>query len=137
VGTSPFARTAAGAVAGLLVLGTLAAAGCGGGGSSSSTSTAAGSTTSTAAGTTTSTGSGINPHNVPKSTPIASSDYFNILVQGFEKGGLSSSQAESAAHCIQDGLSKAGIKTQGDAEGPNTKKALQVILPCVQKAKGQ
>jgi hypothetical protein len=130
VGTSPFTRTAAGAVAGLLTIAALAAAGCGGGGSSSTTTTAA-STTST------STTSGINPHNVPPSTPIASSDYFNVLVQGFEKGGLTSSQAESAAHCIQSGLTKAGIKTQGDAQGSNTKKALKVILPCVQKAKSQ
>jgi len=130
VGTSRITRTAAGAVAGLLTVGAFAAAGCGGGSSSSTTTTAA----STTATTTT---SGINPHNVPASTPIASSDYFNVLVQGFEKGGLSSSQAESAAHCIQDGLEKAGFKTQGDAEGKNTKKALQVILPCVQKAKSQ
>ena len=132
MGTSHISRIAAGAVAALLIVGALAAAGCGGGGSSSTTSTAA-STTTTGATTT----SGINPHNVPKSTPIASSDYFNVLVQGFENGGLTSSQAESAAHCIQDGLTKAGFKTQGDAEGPNTKKALQVILPCVQKAKSQ
>jgi hypothetical protein len=128
VGTSPITRSAAGAVVSLLIVGALAAAGCGGGGSSSST-------TSTAASTTTT--SGINPHNVPKSTLIASSDYFNILVQGFEKGGLTSSQADSAAHCIQDGLTQAGFKTQGDAQGPNTKKALQVIIPCVQKARGQ
>jgi hypothetical protein len=130
VGTSPLTRTAAGAVAGLLIVGALAAAGCGGGGSSSTTTTAA-STTSI------STTGGINPQSVPKSTQIASSDYFNVLVQSFEKGGLTSSQAESAAHCIQDGLTKAGFKTQGDAEGPNTKKALQVIFPCVQKAKSQ
>jgi hypothetical protein len=135
VGTSPFTRTAAGAVAALLAVGALAAAGCGGGGSSSTTSTAA----SGASGpsSTTSTTSGINPHKVPPSTEIASSDYLNALVQGFEQGGLTSSQANSAAHCIQDGLTKAGFKTQGDAEGPNTKKALQVILPCVQKAKSQ
>ena len=130
MGTSPMTRTAAGAVAGLLIVGALAAAGCGGGGSSSTTTTAA-STTSTL------TTGGINPQSVPKSTQIASSDYFNVLVQSFEKGGLTSSQAESAAHCIQDGLTKAGFKTQGDAEGPNTKKALQVIFPCVQKAKAQ
>jgi hypothetical protein len=130
VGTSPMTRTAAGAVAGLLIVGALAAAGCGGGGSSSTTTTAA-STTST------STTAGINPHSVPKSTQIASSDYFNVLVQSFEKGGLTSSQAESAAHCIQDGLTKAGFKTQGDAEGSNAKKAVQVILPCVQKARSQ
>jgi hypothetical protein len=133
VGTPFITRTAAGAVAGLLLVGALAAAGCGGG--STTTSTAPG-TTSTAPGTT-STTSGINPKSIPKSTPIASSDYLNVLVQGFEKGGLSSVQAESAAHCIQDGLTKAGFKTQGDAEGPNAKKALQVILPCVQKAKSQ
>jgi hypothetical protein len=128
VGNSPITRTAAGALAGLLIVAALAATGCGGGGSSSTTSTAA---------STTSTTSGINPHSVPKSTPIASSDYFNILVQGFENGGLSSSQANSAAHCIQDGLTQAGFKTQGDAQGPNTKKALQVIYTCVQKAKSQ
>lgn len=126
MGNSRFTRTAAGAVAGLIAV-ALAVAGCGGGSSSSTTSTAAGTTTT----------SGINPHNVPPSTPIASSDYLNVLVQGFEKGGMSSSQAESAAHCIQDGLTKAGFKTQGDAQGPNTKKALKVILPCVQKAKSQ
>jgi hypothetical protein len=131
VGTSPITRTAAGALAGLLIVGALAATGCGGGGSST-TSTAA-STTTTGSATT----AGINPHSVPKSTVIASSDYFNVLVQGFEKGGLTSSQASSAAHCIQDGLTQAGFKTQGDAQGPNTKKALQVIIPCVQKAKSQ
>jgi hypothetical protein len=123
-------RTAAGAVAGLLIVGALAAAGCGGGASSSTTTTAASSTSTPTTG-------GINPQSVPKSTQIASSDYFNVLVQSFEKAGLTSSQAESAAHCIQDGLTKAGFKTQGDAEGANTKKALQVVLPCVQKAKSQ
>jgi hypothetical protein len=131
VGTTPFTRTAAGAVAGLLIGVALAVAGCGGGGSST-TSTAAGTTTTSTAPT-----SGINPHNVPKSTLIASSDYFNVLVEAFEKRGISSTQAQSAARCIQDGLTKAGFKTQGDAEGPNTKKALQVILPCIQKAKSQ
>jgi hypothetical protein len=130
VGIIPFTRTAAGAVAGLLIGVALAVAGCGGGGST--TSSAAVTTTTGTAPT-----SGINPKNVPESTLIASSDYFNVLVQGFEKGGLSSSQAESAAHCIQDGLTKAGFKTQGDAEGSGAKKALQVILPCVQKAKSQ
>ncbi len=78
---------------------------------------------------------GTSPRPDPKSTQIASSDYFNVLVQSFEKSGLTSSQAELAAHCIQDGLTKAGFKTQGDAEGPNAKKALQVIFPCVQRAK--
>ncbi len=136
MGTFPLTRTAAGAVAGLLIVGALAAAGCGGGGSSSTTTTAA-STTTGASTTSTLTTGGINPQKVPKSTQIASSDYFNVLVQSFEKGGLTSSQAESAAHCIQDGLTKAGFKTQGDAEGSNTKKALQVIFPCVQKAKSQ
>jgi hypothetical protein len=74
---------------------------------------------------------------VPPSTPIASSGYFNALVQGLQHGGLSSSQAEAAAHCIQDGLTKAGFKTQGDAEGANTKKAFKVFVPCVQQAKSQ
>jgi len=131
VGTSTLTRGAAGAVAGLLIVGALAAAGCGGSSTTGTTTTAAG--TTAAAGTTTTFG----PHDVPPSTQIASSDYFNALVQGFEKGGLSSSQSQSAAHCIQDGFQKAGFKTQGDAEGSNTKQALQVILPCVQKAKNQ
>ena len=135
MGTSTMTRTAAGAVACLLIVGALAAAGCGGG-SSSTTPTAASSTTAASTTSTPTTG-GINPQSVPKSTQIASSDYFNVLVQSFEKAGLTSSQAESAAHCIQDGLTKAGFKTQGDAEGANTKKALQVVLPCVQKAKSQ
>jgi hypothetical protein len=131
VGTSTPARAVAGAVAGLLILGALAVAGCGGGGS---TSTATGvATTSTTNAT-----PGFDPSNVPKSTAIASTAYFNALVQAFSQNGkLSKSQAESAAHCIQDGLTKAGFKTQGDAEGANAKQAIGTIYLCVQKAQSQ
>jgi ABC-type transport system substrate-binding protein len=123
-----------------LILGALAATGCGGGGASSTTSTAAsGATTSTTgSGFGSGSGQGFDPNNIPKSASSASSAYFNALVQAFSQSGkLSTSQAEAAAHCIQDGLTKAGFKTQGDAEGPNTKKALEVIFPCVQKAQSQ
>ncbi len=44
----------------------------------------------------TSTTGGINPRSVPKLTPIASSDYFNALVQGFEQVRLSSSSRAPA-----------------------------------------
>jgi len=130
VGTSPITRIAAGALSGLLIVGALAVAGCGGGGSSSTSSAAGGATTTTTSGT--------GFASIPKSTTIASSAYFNALVQAFSKNGqLSKSQAESAAHCIQDGLTKAGFKTQSDAEGSNAKKALGVIFPCVQQAQSQ
>lgn len=129
MGTSPFTRVVAGSVAGLLVVGAIGAAGCGGGSSSSTT---------TVASTTTSTSQGAGPKSVPPSTAIGSTTYFNALVQAFTTNGqMSSSQAQSAAHCVQAGLIKAGFKTQGDAEGKNTKKALQVALPCIQKAKSQ
>ena len=127
MGTSPITRTAAGVVAGLLTVGALAAAGCGGSSSSSATTTATG----------TSTG-GNSPTAgpvIPPSTVISSSDYVDLLVQRFQARGLSSSQAKSAAHCVQDGLTKAGFKTQADAGGSNEKQSLQVILPCIQKAK--
>ena len=140
MGTSLIGRTVAGAVASLLIVGALAAAGCGGGSSTSTTSTAAGgATTSTSGGSFGSgSGQGFDPNKVPKSASIASTAYFNALVQAFSQSGkLSTSQAQSAAHCIQDGLLKAGFKTQGDAEGSGTKKALQVIFPCVQKAQSQ
>ncbi len=127
MGTSPFARTAAGAVAGLLTVGAVAAAGCGGGSSSSATSTAA--VTSTVGSSPTA-----GPV-IPGPTLIGSSDYVDLLVQRFQARGLSSSQAKSAAHCVQEGLTKAGFKTQADAGGSNEKKSLQVILPCIQKAK--
>jgi hypothetical protein len=131
VGISRINRIAAGAVVCLLVVGALAVAGCGGG---SSSSTAASDATSTASTTT----SSANANSIPPSTAIASSAYFNALVQAFSQNGqLSTSQAQSAAHCVQDGLTKAGFKTQGDAEGANAKKALQTILPCIQKAKSQ
>lgn len=130
MGTSPITRIAAGALSGLLIVGALAVAGCGGGGSSSTSSAAGGATTTTTSGT--------GFASIPKSTTIASSAYFNALVQAFSQSGqLSTSQAQSAAHCVQDGLTKAGFKTQGDAEGANAKKALQTILPCIQKAKSQ
>lgn len=128
MGTSPFTRIAAGAVAGLLIVGAVAAAGCGGGGSSTATTAAGTATTSTSTTTAIS-------QQVPKSTPIASSDYVNALAQNFEQRGMSSSQADKAAHCVQDGLTKAGFQTQGDAEGPNAQKAVKIILPCVQKAR--
>jgi hypothetical protein len=132
VGTSAFARVAAGAVAGLLIVGAIAVAGCGGG--TSSTSTAAGGATTS----TTNATPGFDPNHVPKSTAIASTGYFNALVQAFSQSGkLSKSQAESAAHCIQDGLTKAGFKTQGDAEGANAKQAVGTIYVCVQKAQSQ
>src|SRR3954452_2323169 len=131
VGISRINRIAAGAVVCLLVVGALAVAGCGGG---SSSSTAASDATSTASTTT----SSANANSIPPSTAIASSAYFNALAQAFSQSGqLSTSQAQSAAHCVQDGLTKAGFKTQGDAEGANAKKALQTILPCIQKAKSQ
>jgi hypothetical protein len=109
-----------------MLVGAFAAAGCGG--SSSTTSSATGTTT---------TGASTAPPQIPQSTPIASSRYLDILVQGLQKRGMSSSQAQSAAHCIQDGLTKEGFKTQADAKGSNAKKAFKVIVPCVQKAKGQ
>jgi hypothetical protein len=131
VGTSSITRIAAGAAVGLLVIGAFAVAGCGGS-SSTTTAAAGGGTTSTSSTT------GAGPTTVPPSTAIDSSAYFNGLVQAFsQKGKLSQSQAESAAHCIQDGLTKAGFKTQGDAEGANAKKALKIVLPCVQKAQTQ
>jgi hypothetical protein len=69
---------------------------------------------------------------------IASSAYYDALVQGFTQSGqMTASQAQSAAHCIQDGLTRLGFKTQGDAEGPNTKKALTVLIPCARQAQGQ
>jgi hypothetical protein len=116
---------------GLLVVGALAVAGCGGG--SSSTSTAAGGATTSTASTT-----GAGPATVSPSTAIDSSAYFNGLAQALsQQGKLSQSQAESAAHCVQDGLTKAGFKTQADAQGANAKKALKIVLPCVQKAQSQ
>ena len=127
MGTSPFTRTAAGAVAGLLTVGALAAAGCGGGSSSSATTTATGAST---AGNSPTAGPVI-----PGATLISSSDYVDLLVQRFQARGLSSSQARSAAHCVQDGLTRVGFKTQADAGGSNEKKSLQVILPCIQKGK--
>jgi hypothetical protein len=72
---------------------------------------------------------------IPGGTLIGSSDYVDLLVQRFQARGLSSSQAKSAAHCVQDGLTKAGFKTQADAGGSNEKQSLQVILPCIQKAR--
>jgi hypothetical protein len=67
---------------------------------------------------------------------IASGAYYNALVQGFSSR-LNSSQAQFAAHCVQTGLEAAGFKTQGDSEGPNTNKALSVVIPCLQKAHTQ
>jgi hypothetical protein len=55
-------------------------------------------------------------------------------VQAFTRR-LPSSQAQFAAHCIQSGLTAAGFKTQGEAEGPNTNKALSIVIPCLQQAR--
>lgn len=115
-----------------LSLGAVAAAGCG---SSSSSST--GSSTPAPSATAASTTSTVyNPNHVPKSAVIASSAYFNALVQGLSTR-LSSSNATAAAHCIQSGLEAAGFKTQGDSEGANVNKAASIVIPCIQKAQGQ
>lgn len=126
----------------------LAATGCGGSSSSSSSSASSSQPAATTAATTSSastpasastpgtssTRGAINPNAVPKSAAIGSGAYFNALVQAFSRR-LPSSQAQFAAHCIQSGLQGAGFKTQGEAEGRNTNKALSIVIPCLQQAR--
>jgi hypothetical protein len=122
VRTHILSRVGVAATVALLALGPVAVVGCGGGSSSDSSSTTGTATT-------------YNPHHIPKSAPIASSAYYDALVTGFTQSGhFSQSQAQFVAHCIQKGLQAAGFKTQGESEGPNTRKSFTVISGCTQQA---
>jgi hypothetical protein len=124
----------------LVCVSALALAACGSSGSSTSSSNT--SATSSAPSTTTSgapTGAGgaagFDPHHVPRSAPIASSAYYSTWLRALTQQRLNATQSQFGAHCIQDGLTAAGFKTQGEAEGPKTHQAISIVLACLAQAR--
>lgn len=122
----------------LLVAAALVAAGCGS--SSKTTATKSGSAPTpappTSPGTSTTSG-GIDCNKVPASTPIASPDYRNCVLQGGLQSGLSQSAASAFADCLVTGFERAGAKTQGDLKNIPKQKLAAVATPCAQQAQSR